>query len=68
MDDHCLKVLGLDALKIDLYLFWLARWTVLRMGNLSLLSLNWLLLGRLISSFLCKTAVLMIEMVSGLAL
>ncbi len=64
-EDHWRKVLGLVALKTLLYLLWLARWAVLRMGNLSLLSLNWMLLGLLISSFLLRTAVLMMEMVSG---
>jgi len=31
--NHCLKVLGLVALKIALYLLWLALGIVLRMGN-----------------------------------
>jgi len=65
IEDHCLKVLGLLALNTDLYLLWLALVAVRRIGNLTLLSLYWTLLGLLISSFLLRTAVLMIEMVSG---
>jgi len=40
----------------------------MRMGNLTLVSLNWTDLGLLISSFLLRTTVLMIEIVSGEAL
>lgn len=64
-EDHCLKVLGLEALKMRLYLLWLARCTARRTGNLSLLSLNIRERGLLISSFLFSTAVLIIEIVSG---
>ena len=66
--DHCLKVLGLLALKIVLYLLWLALWVALRMGNLRPFSLKRCDLGLLISSLLFKTTVLMMEMVSGEAL
>jgi len=68
MYDHCLKVFGLLALKTLLYLLWLARTVALKMGNLTLLFLNWWDLGLLISLFLFKTAVLMIETVSCEAL
>ena len=61
---HCLKVLGLLALKILLYLFWLALGVLLTMGNLKLFSLNKCDLGLRISSLLFKTAVLIMEMVS----
>ena len=65
---HCLKVLGLLALKTVLYLLWLALPAALRMGNLSPFSLNRCDLGLLISSFPFKTTVLIIEIVSGDAL
>ena len=65
---HCLNVFGLLALKTVLYLLLLALDTDLRTGNLSLLFLNKLDLGLLTSSFLLRTAVLMIEMVSWEAL
>ncbi len=61
---HCLKVFGLLALNTVLYLLWLALDTLLKTGNRSLLFLNKLDFGRLTSSFLFSTAVLIIEMVS----
>lgn len=63
-NDHCLKVLGLLPLKIDLYLLWLALGTVLVIGNLRLLYLNRLDLLLLMSSLFRNTAVLIIEIVS----
>lgn len=65
---HCLKVFGLLALKIVLYLLLLALAAVLKIGNFNPLSLNKCDFGLLISSFVFKTTVLMIEMVSGEAL
>ena len=61
-------MLGLVALKTEWYLLWLALVVVRRMGNLMLLPLNWRDLGLLISFFLFRTAVLMMEIVSGDAL
>jgi hypothetical protein len=65
---HCLKVFGLLALKTFLYLVWLALLGALRIGNLMPFSLNKWDLGLRISSFVFRTTVLMIEIVSGEAL
>ena len=51
-----------------LYLLWLALEVVLKIGNFRLELLYWIDLGLLISSFLLRIAVLMMEMVSGEAL
>ena len=64
MNNHCLKVFGLLALNILLYLFWLALGELLIIGNRIALSLYKWDFGLLMSSLLLRTAVLMIEMVS----
>lgn len=67
-NNHCLKVFGLFALNILLYLLLLALATLLMMGNLNPFCLNKWLFDLLILSFSFNTAVLIIEIVSWEAL
>lgn len=67
-NNHCLKVFGLFALNILLYLLLLALDTDLIMGNFKPLFLNRWLFALLILSFSFKTAVLIIDIVSCEAL